>query len=252
MSESSTTSSRSDVAVQLRGVSKSYGNRQALDGVDLTVALGEVHALVGLNGAGKTTLLRVLLGIVRQESGSVRIHGREVGTMAAANWMGVGHLIETPLAYPELTVRQNLEAAALLSGVPRREAPRAVEVIIDELNLGAWATKRTRTLSLGNRQRVGLAAALVAPVQLAVLDEPANSLDPAGVVLVRDALRRRAQQGAAVLVSSHHLDEVARIATHITAINDGKVVGELDPKGVDLERQFFGLITANAQESVTL
>lgn len=251
MSERSTTSPRSDVAVQLRAVGKSYGDRQALHRVDLVVAPGEVHALVGLNGAGKTTLLRVLLGMVRQDSGSVRIHGREVTDMTAADWMGVGHLIETPLAYPELTVRQNLEAAAILSGVPRRHATAAIDSIIDELNLGAWATKRTRTLSLGNRQRVGLAAALVAPVQLAVLDEPANSLDPAGVVLVRDALRRRAQQGAAVLVSSHHLDEVARIATHITAINDGHVVGVLDPKGVDLERQFFALVAADAQERET-
>lgn len=236
-----------DTAVRLQSVTKSYQRLRALDDVDLTVDFGDVHALVGLNGAGKTTLLRVILGVVAPDSGSVRIRGKEVELMKATNWTGVGHLIETPFAYPELTVRKNLEVAARLAGAPARDARTLVAAIIDELNLGRWAGLRMRALSLGNRQRVGLAAALVAPVKIAILDEPANSLDPAGVVLVREAIRRRAQAGAAILVSSHHLDEVSRIATEITVINSGRVVGQLDPKGIDLEREFFALVAADTQ-----
>lgn len=233
-------------AIHLQGVSKSYRGVHALHDVDLAVAFGEVHALVGLNGAGKTTMLRVLLGMVRPDSGSVHVRAKDVARMAAADWSGVGHLIETPFAYPELTVRANIEVAARLSGVTKKHAGAAVESIVEELNLGAWAGQRMRSLSLGNRQRVGLAAALVGPVQIAVLDEPANALDPAGVVLVREAIRRRANNGAAILVSSHHLDEVARVATDITVISSGRVVGTLEPDGIDLERQFFSLVEADA------
>ncbi len=239
----------SEHAIRLRGVSKSYKALRALDSIDLGVLAGEVHALVGLNGAGKTTMLRVLLGVIQPDAGSVWVRGKNVAHMSAADWSGVGHLIETPFAYPELTVRANIEVAALLSGVAKKKAKGAVDSIVDELNLGAWAAQRMRSLSLGNRQRVGLAAALVGEVQIAVLDEPANSLDPAGVVLVRDAIRRRAHAGAAILVSSHHLDEVARVATNITVINSGRVVGALEPTGIDLERQFFALIEADARDT---
>lgn len=240
---------RGDVAVRLKGVSKSYGTQRALDDVNLVVAPGNVHALVGLNGAGKTTMLRILLGMVKADSGSVTIRGRNVERMIAAEWNGVGHLIETPFAYPELTVHANIRVAARLSGVGKGEVAEAVDSIIDELKLDAWAGQRMRSLSLGNRQRVGLAAALVGQVNIAILDEPANSLDPAGVVLVREAIRRRAEGGAAVLVSSHHLDEVARVATDITVINGGRVVGTLDPVGIDLERQFFALVEADTESA---
>ncbi len=238
-----------DSAIRLQGVSKSYKTLRALENVDLVVAAGEVHALVGLNGAGKTTMLRVLLGVIEPDRGSVWVRGKNVARMASSDWRGVGHLIETPFAYPELTVRANIEVAALLSGVAQKQAQRAVDSIVDEMNLGAWAGQRMRSLSLGNRQRVGLAAALVGEVQIAVLDEPANSLDPAGVVLVRDAIRRRAHEGAAILVSSHHLDEVARVATDITVISTGRVMGALEPTGIDLERQFFALVEADARST---
>jgi ABC-2 type transport system ATP-binding protein len=117
-----------------------------------------------------------------------------------------------------------------------------------ELKLEQYWDRRARALSLGNRQRLGLAAALVADPTVLVLDEPTNGLDPAGVMLVRQALLRRVRQdGMAVLVSSHHLDEVARIADRITVINDGKVIGTLDPHGVDIERSFFALVYADVE-----
>ncbi len=117
-----------------------------------------------------------------------------------------------------------------------------VERILTELNLHKYAAIRARTMSLGNRQRLGLAAALQHDPDIIVLDEPTNALDPAGIILLREALVRRAAAGAGVLVSSHHLDEVARVAHRITVINAGHIIGDLDPHGVDIERAFFALV----------
>jgi ABC-2 type transport system ATP-binding protein len=153
--------------------------------------------------------------------------------------------VDTPLAYPELDVRANLVAAARLHGLDRRRARDAVDAVVAELDLARYTHVRTSRLSLGNRQRVGLAAALAHDPQVIVLDEPTSALDPAGVILLRESLLRRIEAGAGVLVSSHHLDEVARIADRITVINDGRAIGALDPAGVDLERAFFAAVHAD-------
>ena len=154
----------------------------------------------------------------------------------------MGHLIEAPFAYPELTVRENITASALLHDVPAGSIADSVAATIDDFELGHWADRRATTLSLGNRQRLGLASALVHQPSVLVLDEPANSLDPAGVVFIRGLLERYAARDAAVLVSSHHLDQLARVAHRITVLHRGRVVGTLDPAGVDLEQQFFDLV----------
>ena len=125
------------------------------------------------------------------------------------------------------------------------EAAAAVDAVIAEFDLARYADVRTSRLSLGNRQRVGLAAALLHSPQVIVLDEPTSALDPSGVILLRESLLRRVGAGAGVLVSSHHLDEVARIADRITVINDGRAIGTLDPAGTDLERAFFAAVHAD-------
>lgn len=227
------------VQLEARALVKRYGEDHAVDGVDLQVRSGQIHAIVGLNGAGKTTLMRMLLGMVRPTSGVALIAGRAVHLADAGTWARVGSLIETPFAYPELTVRENLHAAALLRGLDRNNIEGEIDRVLDEFELGRWEHKRARALSLGNRQRLGLASAVLHRPTILILDEPANALDPAGVVFIRDLLRGSAQQGTAVLVSSHHLDQLARIADRITMLHRGKVVGELDPGGIDLESQFF-------------
>lgn len=229
-------------ALELVAVSKDYDDLTALAGVDLTVQPGEIHALVGLNGAGKSTLMRVLLGMTRPSAGVARVRGTPVTAIRPQDWRGVGHLVESPLAYPELTVADNLRIAGLLAGLSRPKACAGAERVASELALMPWWRKRARTLSLGNRQRLGLGGALLADPTVLVLDEPTNGLDPAGVVLVRRAVLARAAQGAAVLVSSHHLDEVARIATRISVINGGRMIGTIDPGGTDIERRFFDLV----------
>lgn len=235
--------------LRLSGLRRSFGPERAVDGVDLTVHAGEIHALVGLNGAGKTTLMRLALGMLRPDGGQarVRLPGRpEVAAWRAPAtlWAGVGHLVETPFGYPELTVLETVTAAARLRGLPRTEARRGAEQMVEELDLTHWARRRTSTLSQGNRQRLGLACASVHRPTLLVLDEPSTALDPAGVLVVRRWLRAARGRGSAVLVSSHHLDEVARLADRITVIHRGRAIGRLAPGGADLERQFFTMVYA--------
>ena len=221
---------------------RSFGSEQAVDHVDLQVRPGQIHALVGLNGAGKTTLMRLLLGMLRPDRGSVTIFGRPVANASNNLWRAVGHMLDTAFGYPELTVAENLRCAALLRGLRHATAQEAVNTGISDLRLGHWAERPTRTLSTGNRQRLGLACALIGEPDLLVLDEPTTALDPAGVVLVRNLLRTAVARGTAVLVSSHHLDEMARIADQISVMHRGRIVGTLEPTGLDLERTFFDLV----------
>ncbi|ALE06303.1 ABC transporter [Arthrobacter sp. ERGS1:01] len=236
--------------IELTAVAKSYGKEDVLSDINLTVSAGEIHALVGLNGAGKTTLMRLVLGMTRAGGGTVRVRGRDVGRLTSAEWRGVGHLIETPLAYPELTVEANLRIAGRLAGLTAQSARAAASRMAEELLLTPWWGKRSRALSLGNRQRLGLAAALIDNPSIVVLDEPTNALDPAGVVAVRTAITCRVAQGMAALVSSHHLDEVARMANRITVINAGRTIGGLEPDAPDIERRFFELVYADVERSL--
>ncbi|GAA1058406.1 hypothetical protein GCM10017608_26790 [Agromyces luteolus] len=227
---------------EARGLARTFRGGAGVHGIDLDVAAGEIHALVGLNGAGKTTLMRLLLGMLRPDAGAVRVCGVDVNRADAATWARVGQLVEHPLAYAELTGRANLEVAARLHGLGRAQLAAAVDRAVEEFDLGRYADVRASRLSLGNRQRVGLAGALLHEPDAIVLDEPTNGLDPAGVIVLRESLLRRAAAGAGILVSSHHLDEVARVADRITVVNDGRIIGTLDPGGFDLERAFFALV----------
>lgn len=232
-------------ALRLVRVSRRFGGERALDGVDLEVRPGEIHALVGLNGAGKSTLMRLALGMLVPDAGRVELFGSALGRGRPGPWRRVGHLIEVPPCYPELTVREQVYAAARRQELPAPPARRAADTTIELLDLGHWQHRRTRQLSLGNRQRLGLACALVHRPDLLVLDEPGNALDPRGVVRVRELLREQARdRGTAILVSSHHLDEVARIADRITVLHRGRLLGTLDPTGLDVERQFFAMALA--------
>ena len=206
------------------GLSKRYGEVLAVDRVGLRVRPGEIYALLGLNGAGKTTLIRMLLGMVRPTGGDVTVLGAGVQTDPAAIWPRVGYLVETPAAYPELTVRQNLHLVRRLRRLPGRTS---VDDVIDRLSLAPYADRRAGTLSLGNAQRLGLAKALLHHPVLLILDEPTNGLDPAGVVEIRTLLRGlAAQHGVTIFLSSHLLAEVARTAGRIGIIHQGRLVRE--------------------------
>ena len=210
--------------ITVRDVSKRYGQVAAVDDVTLDVQPGEVYALLGLNGAGKTTLIRMLLGMVRPTTGRLEVTGQRVGDRSV--WSQVGYLVESPSAYPELTVRENLEVVRRLRKVDDHSC---VNDAIDLFGLRPYAGRRARALSLGNVQRLGLAKAFLHRPSLLLLDEPVNSLDPAGVVEVRDMLVDLARNhGVTVFLSSHRLAEVARVATRIGVLHQGRLVDEFD------------------------
>ena len=214
--------------IAVRAVSKRYGQVVAVDEVSLVVQPGEVYALLGLNGAGKTTLIRMLLGMVRPTAGTVEVAGRQVGDRAV--WSQVGYLVESPAAYPELSVRENLEVVRRLRKIADSSS---VDRVIDLFGLRTYADRRTRTLSQGNAQRLGLAKAFLHRPALLVLDEPVNSLDPAGVVEIRTLVVDLARdEGVTVFLSSHRLAEVARVATRIGVLNNGRLIEELDARGL--------------------
>src|SRR5512146_579859 len=233
--------------IETEDLGKRYGDVTAVEHLSLRVAEGEIYAFLGLNGAGKTTTIRMLLGMVRPTSGSARVLGTPVRPGSREPWAAVGYLVETPHSYPELTVQENLEVARRLHpGTPAA----AVDDCIERLGLAPYAGRRTGTLSQGNAQRLGLAKALLHAPRLLLLDEPANGLDPAGIVEIRAmllALTR--EQGLTVFMSSHILAEVSRLARRIGIIHEGRLLQELNVDELERNRRRRLLLRARDVES---
>jgi ABC-2 type transport system ATP-binding protein len=216
----------SNFAIETDRLTKRYGEIVAVQSVDLRVRPGEIYGFLGLNGAGKTTTIRALLGMIRPSAGSVRILGEEIDAGGRGPWAHVGHLVESPSAYPELSVLENLEVARRLQGVSEFDATSRV---IERLGLTSYAKRKAGTLSTGNLQRLGLARSLLHKPKLLILDEPTNGLDPAGVVEIRELLLSLAHElGMTIFMSSHILTEVDRLATRIGIIHKGSLIEELD------------------------
>lgn len=209
-------------ALDARGVAKRFGDREALCGVDLAVPPGRLHGLLGPNGAGKTTLIRVLLGLVQPDAGTVRLLGCEMPKVGPIP-RGVAGFVEAPAFYPYLSGRRNLVLLARLDEAPRSGRHPRVDAVLEEVGLRAHANVAVGSYSAGMRQRLGLAAALLRQPQLLVLDEPTNSLDPAGARDVRILARRLADEGTAVVFSSHDLAEVEQLCSALTVIDHGRV-----------------------------
>jgi ABC-2 type transport system ATP-binding protein len=210
-------------AVRARGVTKYFSEVVALDGVDLDIPSGQVHGLVGPNGAGKTTLLGLLLGLSVADKGTLEILGTRVdGVLAVPD--GVAGFVDAPGLYPSLTARQNLLALTALRGGDRRAAAGEVDHALGQVGLSDVADDRLRGFSLGMRQRLGLAGALLTRPRLLVLDEPSNGLDPAGRRQVYRVLSEIAAQGAAVVISSHHMNDLTALCSEVTLLANGRVV----------------------------
>ena len=210
-------------AVRARGVTRSFGDVVALAGVDLDVPAGQVHGLVGPNGAGKTTLLGLLLGLAVPDGGSLEVLGTPVGRALSVP-EGVAGFVDGPGLYPTLTACQNLRALASLRGGATSTARAAAGEALEQVGLGDVADDRVSGFSLGMRQRLGLAAALLARPRLLVLDEPANGLDPAGKHHVHRVLDDLAADGVTVILSSHRMDDLAALCSEVTLLAGGRVV----------------------------
>jgi ABC-2 type transport system ATP-binding protein len=217
-------SRRGPIALEALGVSKRYGDRDALCGVDLVAEPGRLHGLLGPNGAGKTTLMRVLLGLVRRDAGTVRLLGCELDSTAGPVPDGVAGFVETPAFYPYLSGRENLAVLARLDGDKGSGRSERIDDALEQIGLAAQADINVAGYSAGMRQRLGLAATLLRSPRLLFLDEPTSSLDPAGARDVRATARRLADEGAAVVLSSHDMAEVEELCAVLTVINHGRVV----------------------------
>ncbi|MDM7856548.1 ABC transporter ATP-binding protein [Cellulomonas alba] len=220
-----------ELAVELRGLTKSYvrfplTRVPVVRGLNLDVPAGGVHALLGPNGSGKTTTLRMLLGLVRPESGTVRVLGHAVPGALPAVVGRIGAVVEQPRLFPAFSGRRNLELLARAADVPAAR----VDEVLDEVGLRDRARDPVRRYSLGMKQRAAIAATLLRRPDLVVLDEPTNGLDPQGVHDVRALMRRLADQGRTVLVSSHALGDLEQVADTVSVLAAGRLVaqGRLD------------------------
>jgi ABC-2 type transport system ATP-binding protein len=209
----------SSLAVATAGLTKRFGDRTVVDGVDLAIPRGSVCGFVGPNGAGKTTTIRMLLGLIRPTAGGGSILGGRL-TRPASYLHKVGALIEAPAFYPQLSGRDNLKALARLGRIPAA----AIEPAIARVGLPERAGDKYRSYSLGMKQRLGIAAALLPSPELLILDEPTNGLDPAGIVEMRGLIRSFADDGITVLVSSHLISEIEQVCDHIVMIRGGRLV----------------------------
>ncbi|HZU54920.1 MAG TPA: ATP-binding cassette domain-containing protein [Actinocrinis sp.] len=242
------------VAIRGRGITKCFGDVVALDRIDLNVPHGQIHGLVGPNGAGKTTLLGLLLGLAVADEGRLEILGTPVGRALAAP-DGVAGFVDGPGLYPTLTARQNLAALAALR---RRDARAAgagdVADVLDQVGLTEVADDKVRGFSLGMRQRLGLAAALLSKPRLLVLDEPSNGLDPAGKKHVRGVLGRLAADGTTVILSSHRMDDLEALCSEVTILATGRVVfsGPLSKLSAENSELDYRLRTSDPQAARTV
>ena len=223
--------SRMNYAIETNNLSKNYGNVFAVNTVNLRVKRGEIYSFVGLNGAGKTTTIRALLGMIRPSEGNVKVLGQVLGHNGRGPWAQVGHLVESPSAYPDLSVRENLDIARRLQGI---QNPKVLDEVMDKLSIASYADRKAGTLSSGNFQRLGLARALLHKPELLILDEPSNGLDPAGIVEIRELLISLAREhGTTIFMSSHILTEVNLLADRIGIIHNGNLIEELDKERLE-------------------
>ena len=209
----------SSLAVSTDGLTKRFGDRTVVDGVNLAIPRGSVCGFVGPNGAGKTTTLRMLLGLIRPTSGSGSILGGSL-TDPASYLHKVGALIESPAFYPQLSGRDNLKALTRLGQIPAA----VIDPALERTGMTARAGDKYRSYSLGMKQRLGIAAALLPSPELLILDEPTNGLDPAGIVEMRGLIRSFADDGITVLVSSHLISEIEQVCDHVVMIRGGQLV----------------------------
>jgi ABC-type multidrug transport system ATPase subunit len=217
-----------DTAIRTTGLTKRFpGGQIAVDAIDLAVPRGAVYGFLGPNGSGKTTTIRMLLGLIAPTSGSFAVLGREMPGSAGAVLPHVGALVEGPAFYPYLTGRANLARLDAADRTVEARTSRArIDAALERVGLSAAADKRYRAYSLGMRQRLGLASALLRPRDLLVLDEPTNGLDPQGTREVRTLVRELASDGATVFVSSHLLSEVEQVCTHVGVMSRGRLVSQ--------------------------
>ncbi|MBB6730561.1 ABC transporter ATP-binding protein [Cohnella zeiphila] len=213
----------SDTILETKDLTKRLGGKKVVDGVNLAIGRGDIYGFLGPNGAGKTTTIRMLLGLAKPTDGSIRVFGKDIRKERIAILRKVGSLVEYPSYYGHLTAVENLEAIRRLLGVPKAR----IDEVLSIVRLTKDANRAVKGFSLGMKQRLGIATALLGDPELLVLDEPTNGLDPAGIQEIRELIKSLpGKSGVTILISSHLLSEVEQMATRVGIISKGKLIYE--------------------------
>ncbi|GHO43879.1 ABC transporter ATP-binding protein [Ktedonospora formicarum] len=243
------TSPVSEIVLRTRNLTKQYKQRTVVNDLNLDIRRGEIYGFLGPNGAGKTTTIRMILGLITPTSGSVEILGSDILAHRSEVLPRVGALIETPALYRYMSGRDNLLAfSKALGGV----SSKRIDEVLAIVSLTERQRDKVRTYSLGMRQRLGIAVALLQDPDVLILDEPANGLDPAGIVEMRDFLHRLAAEGKTILMSSHLLSEVQQICSRVAIINFGKLITETTVKDLTTGKGEFTVKVERAAEALAL
>lgn len=236
-----------ETVLKATGITKKYGAAKALDKVSIEIKRGMIYGLIGENGAGKSTFMRTIMGLISIDEGSIELFGT---TDLQAARRRMGQSIETPALYPELTARDNLRIQVANGGVSDRE----IEDLLKMMRLENTGKKKAKNFSLGMRQRLAIANALITNPEFLILDEPTNGMDPAGMAEMREIIQRLVKErGITVLLSSHLLDELSQIATHYGILHEGHLIKELSKEELAQEsRQFIKIDTSATEQAVTV
>lgn len=226
--------------LQTYGLTKQYGNNMAVDNVNMKIKKGDIYGFIGRNGAGKTTMIRMITGLVTPTRGEVELFSQRSKNSMNSNLSRIGSIIEHPALYPDFTAYENMDLRGKLLGIPDK---KVINSILETVELTDMGKKRVKNFSLGMRQRLGLALALLGNPDFLILDEPTNGLDPEGIVEIRQLFKKlNEEQGITILISSHILGELSKLATRYGLINNGILVEEFTDKELKLKcRKYLNL-----------
>lgn len=239
------------VVLKTYNITKKYGEQLAIDNVNMTIKKGDIYGFIGQNGAGKTTLIRLITGLIHKSGGEIELLGaNEENELNKARTM-VGSLIESPSFYTNMTARENLEVSRLVRNIPGK---KCIDEVLELVGLKDVEKKKVKNFSLGMRQRLGIANALMGNPKLLILDEPINGLDPMGIVEIRELLKKiNKEKDMTILISSHILSELSELATTYGIISNGKLIEEITAKQLSKKcRQYIDLKVDNTARAVIL
>lgn len=240
-----------EVVLKTYNITKKYGEQLAVDNVNMTIKKGDIYGFIGQNGAGKTTLIRLITGLIHKIGGEIELLGaNEENELNKARTM-VGSLIETPSFYTNMTARENLEVSRLVRSIPGK---KCIDEVLELVGLKDVEKKKVKNFSLGMRQRLGIANALMGNPKLLILDEPINGLDPMGIVEIRELLKKiNKEKDMTILISSHILSELSELATTYGIISNGKLIEEITAKQLSEKcRQYIDLKVDDTARAVIL
>ena len=240
-----------EVILKTYNITKKYGNQVAVNNVNMTIKKGEIYGFIGQNGAGKTTLIRLITGLIHKTGGEIELLGASGENELNKARTKVGSLIETPSFYTNMTARENLEVSRLVRDIPGK---KCIDEVLELVGLKDVEKKKVKNFSLGMRQRLGIANAIMGNPKLLILDEPINGLDPMGIVEIRELLKKiNKEKDMTILISSHILSELSELATTYGIISNGKLIEEITAEELEEKcRQYIDLKVDDTSRAVTL